>query len=176
MKVISIWQPFASLIVEGCKVFETRSWSVPKYVIGTRIGIASTKTILPAQKAHCEDEVFRGWYAGTGLQDWKELPRGMLLGTVEVSSCHLMTPDFIEEVSDEEQAYGWWDEGNFAWALTKPRKLENPIPIRGMQGLYEWKGVLPDDQGVYTPEKEGEEIGKGRSKRPEDIRGYLRTV
>jgi hypothetical protein len=144
MKVISIWQPFASLIVEGCKTFETRGWPAPASVIGTRIGIASTKNILPAQRAHCDDEDFVSHYERTGLVDWMELPRGHLLGTVEIDGVEIMTEEMMEEVSPEEQSYGWWESGFYAWRLIKPVKLSEPIPIRGMQGLFEWKGELPD--------------------------------
>lgn len=178
MKVISIWQPFASLIVEGCKVFETRGWSAPASVIGTRIGIASTKNILPDQRKHCEDELFQKFYATTGMAPWQDLPRGMLLGTVEIDSVELMTEELMDEVSLEEQSYGWWSPGNFAWRLTKPVKLDEPIPIRGMQGLFEWKGKLPDVGGKQIQEDEGssKEAGSGRQERPTDIRRHLRTV
>ena len=30
MKAISLWQPWASLVAEGVKTIETRSWAPPK--------------------------------------------------------------------------------------------------------------------------------------------------
>ena len=178
MKVISIWQPFASLIVEGCKVYETRGWKAPDSIIGTRIGIASTKTVLPAQREHCADEKFKEFYERTGLDDWLDLPRGTLLGTVEVEGVELISEELLSEVSFEEMAYGWWTVGGYAWRLIKPIKLEEPIPIRGMQGLYEWKGDLPDVHTgkVQSHQKESHEVDQGRSQRPEDIRRHLRVV
>lgn len=140
MKVISIWQPFASLIVKGYKVFETRGWAAPASVIGQHIGIASTKTIVPGQRAHCADEVFKGFYESLNLPSFEQLPRGYLLGTARLDSVELMTEEFIEEVSAEEQAYGWWSVGNYAWRLTDPVEFPHPIPIKGAQGLYDWKG------------------------------------
>jgi hypothetical protein len=44
MKALSIWQPWASLILSGEKKIETRSWPVPYSIRGTRIAIAGTKT------------------------------------------------------------------------------------------------------------------------------------
>jgi hypothetical protein len=173
MKVISIWQPFASLIVEGCKIFETRGWPAPASVIGTRIGIAATKNIVPGQRSHCEDEDFKRFYARTGLPDWKELPRGVLLGTVKIDSVELMTEELMEDVSAEEQSYGWWEPGNFAWRLTERHKFLEPIPIRGMQGLFEWKGTLPDVERVYEAQEESQEIDPRRSHEAEIIRGYF---
>lgn len=178
MKVISIWQPFASLIVEGCKIFETRTWSAPKSVIGQRIGIASTKTILAAQRSHVADEDFQRFYERTGLPDWLELPRGYLMGTAVIDSVELMTPEFMDSVSMEEQSYGWWEEGFYAWRLADPVKLQEPIPIRGMQGIYEWKGTLPNDTGDTVQEDEGEsdQAGSRRSIRAAFIRRGLHAV
>lgn len=145
MKVISIWQPFASLKVKGFKVFETRTWPAPRSVIGQTIGIASTKGIKQVQRAYLEDPVFARYYAGCGMPPLDELPCGYLLGTGTLDSCELMTPEFMEEVSDEEKAYGHWEEGNYAWRMTDMVELAHPIPIRGAQGLYDWNGVLPSD-------------------------------
>lgn len=39
MRCISLWQPWAHLIVTGHKRIETRSWRAPKDLIGERIGI-----------------------------------------------------------------------------------------------------------------------------------------
>lgn len=151
MKTISIWQPFATLIVTGCKVFETRGWPAPTSVIGQRIGIASTKSILPAQRAHYEDPEFRRYYDPLGLGTLEELPKGYLLGTALLDSVELMTPEFMEDVSREEKQYGWWDEGNYAWRLRRPRALQRPIPIRGKQGIFDWHGELPDEEEREAP-------------------------
>lgn len=141
MKCISIWQPFASLIVKGCKVFETRGWAAPASLIGERIGIAATKNIVPGQRAHCADPTFKRYYEGLGIPAWEDLPRGVLLGTVILDSVELMTDEFMEEVSDEEKAYGWWAVGSYAWRLRDPKELPYPVPIRGGQGLFEWRGL-----------------------------------
>ena len=141
MKCISIWNPFALLIVKGFKVFETRTWPAPASIIGQRIGIASTKNILPAQRAHFEDETFQRYYELLQLPALESLPMGYLLGSVIVDSVELMTEEFLDEVSHEEQAYGWWNVGNYAWRLTGPEELPYPIPIRGGQGIYDWKGM-----------------------------------
>ena len=39
MKAITLHQPFASLIANGTKTIETRSWAPPKALIGQRIAI-----------------------------------------------------------------------------------------------------------------------------------------
>lgn len=39
MKAITLWQPWASLVAEGVKTIETRSWAAPAGLIGQTIGI-----------------------------------------------------------------------------------------------------------------------------------------
>jgi activating signal cointegrator 1 len=151
MKVLSIWNPFAALLVNGFKTFETRTWKAPEWLMGQTLGIASTKTILPAQRAHWADPAFQSYYATTDLPPPEDLPRGYLLGTVTVDSVELMTEELMADVSAEEQSYGWWEEGFYAWRVTDPRALAHPIPIKGRQGLYDWNGDLSDaqDQGHH---------------------------
>lgn len=45
MKAISLWQPWASLIACGVKVYETRSWPPPRELIGQPIAIHAAKKI-----------------------------------------------------------------------------------------------------------------------------------
>lgn len=158
MKVISIWQPFASLLVGGYKVFETRTWPAPASILGKTIGIASTKGIKPAQRAYFEDVWFNVCYDTSGLPPFEELPCGYLLGTVTVDSVELMTEEFMDEVSRGEQAFGFWEVGNYAWRMTNPIKLAEPIPIRGSQGIYEWNGTLPDEHQAKISEASTEKI------------------
>jgi len=140
MKVISIWQPWATLIVQGFKLFETRTWAPPRSVIGQRIGIAATKNILPQQIAAFNEPEFQFFYKTLDLPTMQELPRGYLLGTVELHSYEVITEEFLDDITREERSYGWFKPGGFAWRLRNPELLEHPIPIKGAQGLYEWKG------------------------------------
>ncbi len=44
MKALTIWQPWASLIVAGAKPFEFRGWRAPRSLIGQRIVIHAGAT------------------------------------------------------------------------------------------------------------------------------------
>ena len=140
MKVISIWNPWAQLIVRGFKIFETRTWAPPKAVVGQRIGIASTKNVLPLQLKAFNDPEFQQFYQTLDLPPFEEQPRGYLLGTVILDSFEQVDQEFLDDITREERSYGWFKEGGFAWRLTKPEILDYPIPIKGAQGLFEWKG------------------------------------
>ncbi|WP_170297711.1 ASCH domain-containing protein [Paracoccus litorisediminis] len=136
---MSIWNPFASLIVKGFKLYETRTWAAPKSLIGQRIGIASTKCIQPGQRAHFDDPEFQRFYERLGLPDkLTDMPNGYMLGSAILEGVELMTPEFMAEVSDEEQAYGWWQEGFYAWRMTDPVEFEKPVQVKGAQGIWNW--------------------------------------
>jgi activating signal cointegrator 1 len=160
MKVISIWNPYAALIVHGHKTVETRSWPAPKSLIGQRIAIASTKVLRPEQKSLWDDPVFLRHYAETGLPALHELPNGAILGTALLHSCSEMTEEDLEDVTEEEQIYGHWDVGRFAWRLRQPELLDKPIFTRGFQGIW--------DHDV--------EAHRGRQERPPVLRQHLQLV
>jgi hypothetical protein len=37
MKALTIWQPWASLIMAGCKPYEFRRWAAPQRLVGQRL-------------------------------------------------------------------------------------------------------------------------------------------
>lgn len=173
MKVISIWQPWASLVVHGFKFFETRTWAPPKSAIGQRIGIAATKNITPDQRGAFVDPLMQKYYAQTGLPPLEELPRGYLIGTALLHSFEPVTEEFLNDITEEEQSYGWYDLGNYAWRMRYPEILEHPIPIQGKQGLYEWKGFESGAQTSLAPQANGQITQAGDQERPETLRSRL---
>jgi len=173
MKVISIWQPWTSLVVHGFKIFETRTWAPPKSAIGQRIGIASTKSITPDQRNAAADPLMQRYYAMTGLPPLEELPRGYLLGTVILDSFEVVTEEFLEDITEEERSYGWFSIGNYAWRMMRPEVLEHPIPIQGKQGLFEWKGFESGAQTANLAEADGQAAQAARQEGPAALRSRL---
>lgn len=173
MKVISIWQPWASLVVHGFKFFETRTWAPPRSVIGQRIGIASTKNITGDQRSAFSDPLMQKYYAQTELPALEELPRGYLLGTVLLHSFEIVTEEFLEDITEEEHSYGWYHEGNYAWRLRHPELLTHPIPIQGKQGLYEWKGFENAAQTADPAQANGQAPEAADKEGPETLRSRL---
>lgn len=143
LKTISIWQPWASLLVHNHKFIETRGWPAPKSLIGTTIGIASTKTIKPEQRQAVLDDEFARFYTATGLPPLEELPHGYLLGTVLLHSCEVITDETMEEITEEEAAFGWFSPGRYAWRVRHPTRYVPPIAVRGSQGIWEHRSNGP---------------------------------
>lgn len=139
MKVISIWQPFASLAVAGHKQVETRSWDAPRSLIGNTLGIASTKSCKPEQSAYFSDEGFVRAYGETGLPPLPELPFGCLVGHVRLVASELMTEEMIAATPEKERLFGVWEPGRYAWRLSEPVMLIVPLRIRGKQGIFDWE-------------------------------------
>lgn len=162
MKVISIWQPYASLIAHGMKFFETRTWHPPRNLLGERIGIASTKVIRPEQRAAYSEPEFQHFYSQTGLPPLEDLPHGYLVGTAVLDSVELINEDFRDDITSEELAFGWFEDGRYAWRMRYAMPLPFPVPIRGKQGIFEWGR---DDEALVP--------GAAGQERPADIRRHL---
>ena len=138
MKCVSIWNPYALLIAHGHKTIETRGWPAPKSLIGQRIGIASTKTIRPEQKATLDDPAFMTFYGPTGLPSKIEsMPNGCLVATAILRSSDLIEAEDLEDITEEEKMFGWFSVGRYAWRLRYVERLPAPLPVRGAQGIWE---------------------------------------
>jgi hypothetical protein len=117
VKVLTVQQPWASLLICKRKTIETRTWSRPFRGL---LGIHAGKTIDPY------GPLYR-------VADPKLLPLGALLGTVEVVEIRPMT------TADEEAAMCDWREGLFAWVVTNATMFDKPIPMLGKLGLWDYK-------------------------------------
>lgn len=146
MKVLSLWQPWATLVVIGAKAFETRGWRPPQGVIGQRIAIHATKSEDGAARRLCMAEPFlsalRLVYGDDYQGDDRALPRGVILGSVL-----LVSAKPTEEVRSwlskmdrgkRELQFGNYSDGRVAWRLDARRVLNEPIPAKGMQRLWNW--------------------------------------
>lgn len=96
LRALSIRQPWAELIMRGEKTVEYRS--KPTKVRG-RVYIYASLGKPDVSDSQVRSEV------GTS---WKELPKGVLIGTVEVTDCN-------------------YEGGDYGWHLSNPQRLDAPI-------------------------------------------------
>lgn len=103
------------MILRGVKSIEVRT--VETNVCGPIYLYASKK---PAEDEHAEAAAGR-WGLDLGL-----LPRGVILGTVEIVECRLCTPEDAEAALVPQAVLS----GKRAWVLKDPRRLEIPLKPR----------------------------------------------
>lgn len=147
MKVITIQQPYASLLMGSWKRdrqivpfknIETRSW-----IINYRgdIAIHAAKNFPDDCKHLClENGMFRNAIKVLGYTV-DTLPRGCILGFRRLVEIH-STEKVIPVLSRTERAFGDYTEGRYGWIFDQapPVLFKTPIPTRGYQGLWEYDG------------------------------------
>lgn len=133
MKAITVIEPWASLLALTAKEYETRSWQT-KY--RGPIAIHAGKTRLKYYPRGLDSEIYA-----------MECHFGCVIAIADLVDIIRMTPEFIASVSTRERAMGDWEEGRFAWKLANVRRIE-PVPARGMQGLWNWER---DEDTIWGP-------------------------
>lgn len=130
MRYLSLWQPWASLMACGAKKIETRSW--PTSFRGL-VGIHAAKS--RDELDWCDDPPFRAALTKGGIRVISDLPFGALLAIGMLHDC-VLAETALPQISDEENVFGNYEPGRFAWRFSWVRALPEPIPWRGMQGLW----------------------------------------
>ena len=126
MKVISIKEPFATLIKDGVKIYETRSW---KTNYRGELYIHASKSLSKSENLDTANK-----YLKTPINP------GYILCRCELVDCIPMTADFIKYIKSEtkESEYGRYSEGRFAWKIKVLDVLEKPIPAKGKLGIWNY--------------------------------------
>jgi hypothetical protein len=138
MYALSVTQPWASLIVRGIKRYETRGWRT-RYRGPLAIHAART---LPANLATiCEQEPLRALLHRTGLARWWLLPRGVVLGSVDLLACTRV--EDLTSIPPDQRSLGDFRAGRWAWQLSNPRQLTVPYPVCGRLGVFLLPFELP---------------------------------
>lgn len=133
VRVLSLWQPWASLMAWGHKGFETRSW--PASRAGLRPGMmvaihAAKRPMTPGERSD-----WRCILADLGMS--ADLPYGAVLSLHWLGRC-LRTE--TAQVTDLEERFGDYTPGRFAWEMPLIERLDEPFPLKGAQGVF-WAEV-----------------------------------
>lgn len=144
MKALSIWQPWATLLCKGIKIYETRSWQTryrgPIALHAARLSVGRALRETPPEKALAMQRAI----APLAFED---LPTGCILGVAELAGCLPIDEAFAASLPGEERYFGDFSPGRFAWVLRDVRALPQPIPARGWQGIWNYAGALPLGEG-----------------------------
>lgn len=66
----------------------------------------------------------------------EELQRGMILGTVVLVDVFKIGNRV--DIDEREKAFGDWASDRYGWQLKTPIYLPQPMPVKGILGLWEW--------------------------------------
>ena len=126
MKVLTIKQPWATLIMQKDKRFEFRSWKT-KY---------RGELLIHAGKGIDKEAMKR-------LAKYipENMPTGKILGKAKLVDCIEMSPKFKQELLRENKDI-YTDstfKENYGWQLEEIEMFEAPIEIKGKLGLWEYE-------------------------------------
>lgn len=128
MHALTIYQPWAALIMLGHKRVENRGWSTRirgRFVVHA----ATNRTTL-------RDLVASGEYARLQrryrLPDPDRLPRGVALGTVELVD-DLPLADYLDQHGPDPFALG-----PRCFLLARPALFPSPVTVAGRQKFWRW--------------------------------------
>lgn len=152
MKALTIYQPWASLIMIGAKPYEFRRWDYRTRawaLEGQRIVIhASARAMRPEE---IMDIIQRMSDRISSLHAEKAFPllerildAHKCQGVVELSAglgtAVLEEPKKVDRLFNSPADSDRIDHHMWAWPLTDIRPFAAPIPCRGAQGFWNWRG------------------------------------
>lgn len=121
MKVLTLKQPWATLVAEGIKKYEFRSWKTRyrgKLLIHAGAGV-DKKELKRFEKLNLD------------------YPSKKILAEVELEDCLELDEDLNNKIIAENNiAYGSKKREGYAWKLTNIKKIESKETINGKLGLW----------------------------------------
>lgn len=150
MKALTIWQPWASLIVMGLKPAEFRNWHAPRSMIGSRIAIhAGAHPVKPGVQdlLASDDRITGSCGADADVQAIREyleaiasrgyaMERSAVLGTV------ILGEPLRADTYYQRKGWSVGEEGPWAiaWPMLDPEEWFEPVPMKGAQGFWDYPG------------------------------------
>lgn len=137
MRAVTLWQPWASLLMSGRKRFETRGWRLrePGWV-----AIHAAKR-EPSQVredvASGQDSLLFAYALSEMGVTFGELPRGVVLGLAWFGEA-LRTEAVAPGLEPRELAFGDWGDGRWAWPVERVVRFGKPVAARGRQAVWAW--------------------------------------
>lgn len=123
MKVLTLRQPWATLVAEGIKQYEFRSWKTNyrgKILIHAGVGI---------------DKEDMKKFENLNL----DFPAGKIIAEVELIDCLELDEKLNEKIICENNiAYGNKKRSGYAWKIKTIRKIYSDKKIKGQLGLWNY--------------------------------------
>jgi len=130
MKVLTIQEPYATLIMLGYKKIETRSWKT-NYRGELYIHAGKSKNFLKMI-----DDNTRNLIENTSLNF------GNIICKADLIDCIEMTSTFIDELKNEnveEFKLGIYQNGRYAWVFDNIMILQEPVSANGKLNVWNYE-------------------------------------
>lgn len=134
MKVLTIQEPYATLIRNGQKRIETRSWKT-KYRGEVYIHAAKGKKYLNTISNRIVLDLIKNI----------DLNYGEIICKADLVDCILMDKEFLSKIKNHfqnEYILGIYEEGRYAWILENIVILKESIPSKGQLNIWELDYIL----------------------------------
>ena len=139
MKVLSLLQPWATLVVMGIKKIETRSWRTThrgELLIHASMGKSGGLLTV--------EEPF-SYY----IKNFSDLPFGYIIGSVTLVDVIPveqlnMNEQLINKLTLEERAFGNYNKGRYAWLLDDAVMFKKVIAAKGQLNLWNFDIEMDD--------------------------------
>lgn len=130
MKVLTIREPFATLIKNKVKYIETRSWKTNyRGELYIHSGLAKLSKDIKERKNLSE------------LYNEDDLKYGYIICKCNLVDCIYMTDEFIKEEKEKNPnnfIAGRYEVGRYAWVLDDIEPIK-PIEAKGKLGIWNYK-------------------------------------
>lgn len=130
MKVLTIKEPFATLVKNKVKYIETRSWKTNyRGELYIQAGVAKIRKEVKERKGLSE------------LYNEDELNYGYIICKCNLVDCIYMTEEFIKKEKENNInnfIAGHYEVGRYAWILEDVEPI-TPIKVKGQLGIWNYK-------------------------------------
>lgn len=124
MKTITLKRPWATLVNEGIKKYEFRSWKT-NY---------RGKILIHAGSGIDKKEVKK--FSGLGY----EFPAKKIIAIVEITDCIKIDADFNKKIISENNiSYGLKERNGYAWKLENVKKIKCDEEVNGKLSFWNYE-------------------------------------
>lgn len=135
VKVLSIKEPHASLLLTPYKTIETRSWAT-SYRGEIYLHASKSMPSYAKEKAMWDRvlKLYNKYEQDTGKKImW--LNKGFIYAKAILVDCIEMTPENIAALPREEIDAGYYSPGRYMWVLKDVTPID-PVPAKGHLGIW----------------------------------------
>lgn len=164
-KAISVYQPWATALAVGAKLYETRSFATKhRGLLAIHAAMTATafRDILRAggREAEMWREILRV-PSNVSLEGaFMALPRGRVIATCQVVACVQAETVRALAIKHQNEAGATWREsevgdfrgGRWAWQIDDLRRFAAPFQVKGQQGIWEVELPTKRVQAGVAPE------------------------